>query len=361
VDEKTGARTYAIVQAEDEIAALGMVVGAGWAGARAMTSTSGPGFSLMAEGMGWAGMNEVPVVVTLYQRAGPSTGLPTRHAQGDLRFALHTGHDEFPRIILASGDLEECFYDVAKVFNFAERYQVPVIHLLDKAMANADQTCLMLDASLMKVDRGSLIRGAVKEPEGQSFKRFKFTETGISPRPALGAEGGIFWNSGDEHDEKGHITEDPTNRMMMMEKRMGKLELAAKEVPLDDKIRFHGPERAPTTVVSWGSTKGPILDAIDALKEQDGIVVNFLQVRLMNPFPIDEGKDALSRSEKLVDVEMNYSGQFAGLLREKTGITADYQIVKYNGRPMSCEEVYDALKQVSSGSSPKRLVLRNGT
>jgi 2-oxoglutarate/2-oxoacid ferredoxin oxidoreductase subunit alpha len=355
-----------VVQTEDETAAVLMAIGGGLAGVRAATSTSGPGFCLMAEGMGWAGMNEVPVVVTLYQRAGPSTGLPTRHAQGDLRFALHIGHDEFPRIILASGDIEESFYDVTKAFNFAERYQVPVIHLLDKAMANADQTCLMFDPNDVKIDRGSLIRGSVRESEDKGFKRFEFTETGISPRPVIGAKGGIFWNSGDEHDEKGHISEDPTNRMMMMEKRMGKLELAASEIPLEDKVRFYGPEDAPITVVSWGSPKGAILDAMDALKEQDGISVNFLQLRLMSPFPTVEVKEALSRSKRLVDVEMNYSGQFAGLLREMTGISADYHVVKYNGRPMSCEEIYDALKQISSsaavnGPAPKRLVLRNGT
>jgi len=355
-----------VIQTEDETAAILMAIGGGLAGVRASTSTSGPGFCLMAEGMGWAGMNEVPVVVTLYQRGGPSTGLPTRHAQGDLRFALHVGHDEFPRIILASGDIEESFYDVTKAFNFAERYQVPVIHLLDKAMANADQTCPMFDPNGVKIDRGSLIRGAVKESEDKGFKRFKFTETGISPRPVIGAKGGIFWNSGDEHDEKGHITEDPTNRMMMMEKRMGKLDVAAREIPLEDKVRFYGPKDAPMTVVSWGSPKGAILDAMHALREQDGISVNFLQLRLMSPFPTEEVKEALSRSKRLVDVEMNYSGQFAGLLREMTGISADYHVVKYNGRPMSCEEVYDALKQISSsaaakGQAPKRMVLRNGT
>jgi 2-oxoglutarate ferredoxin oxidoreductase subunit alpha len=356
-----------VVQTEDETAAVLMAIGGGLAGVRASTSTSGPGFCLMAEGMGWAGMNEVPVVVTLYQRAGPSTGLPTRHAQGDLRFALHIGHDEFPRIIIASGDIEESFYDVTKAFNFAERYQVPVIHLLDKSMANADQTCPMFDPNEVKIDRGSLIRGQVKGSEDKGFKRFEFTQTGISPRPVIGAKGGIFWNSGDEHDEKGHISEDPTNRMMMMEKRMGKLELAASEIPLEDKIRFHGPEDAPITVVSWGSPKGAILDAMDALREQDGISVNFLQLRLMSPFPTEEVKEALSRSKMLVDIEMNYSGQFAGLLREMTGISADYHVVKYNGRPMSCEEVYDALKQISSspaapkGQPPKRIVLRIGT
>jgi 2-oxoglutarate/2-oxoacid ferredoxin oxidoreductase subunit alpha len=366
----TSKGSVAVVQTEDETAAILMAIGGGLSGVRAATSTSGPGFCLMAEGMGWAGMNEVPVVVTLYQRAGPSTGLPTRHAQGDLRFALHIGHDEFPRIILASGDIEESFYDVAKAFNFAERYQVPVIHLLDKAMANADQTCIMFDPNEMRIDRGALVKGPVRESgdgksEDRNFKRFKFTETGISPRPVIGAKGGIFWNSGDEHDENGHITEDPTNRMMMMEKRMGKLDIAAGEIPLDDKVRFHGPANAPMTVISWGSTKGAILDAMDALREQDGISVNFVQLRLMSPFPTEEVREALSRSKKLVDVEMNYSGQLAGLLREMTGISADHHVVKYNGRPISCEEVYDALKQISSSAAgspaPRRLVLRNGT
>ena len=358
--------SIAVVQTEDEIAAVLMAIGGGLAGVRASTSTSGPGFSLMAEGIGWAGMNEVPVVVTLYQRGGPSTGLPTRHEQGDLRFALHTGHGEFPRIILASGDLEESFYDVAKAFNFAERYQVPVIHLLDKAMANADQTCPMFNPEKVKIERGLLVKGPLKEPEIENFKRFRFTEWGVSPRPVIGAEGGIYWNSGDEHDEKGHITEDPTNRDMMMEKRMRKLDLAAKEIPIEDKLVFHGPADAPTTVVSWGSPKGAILDAMDALKDQDGILVNFLQLRLLNPFPAEEVVRALSRSKKLVDIEMNFSGQFAGLLREKTGISADHLVVKYNGRPMSCEEIYDALKLISpgparaNGPAPKRLVLRNG-
>ncbi|HUH99984.1 MAG TPA: 2-oxoglutarate ferredoxin oxidoreductase subunit alpha, partial [Nitrososphaerales archaeon] len=166
----------------------------------------------------------------------------------------------------------------------------------------------------------------------------------------------------DEHDEKGHISEDPTNRMMMMEKRARKLELAAEETPMEDKLSFHGPERAPITIVSWGSTKGAILDAIDALRDQDGIIANFLQVRLLSPFPVAEVKQALAGTKKLVDIEMNFSSQFAGLLREKTGISPDHKVVKYNGRPMSCEEIYDAIKEISSDrAAPERLVLRNGT
>jgi len=139
-----------VVQTEDEIAAITMAIGGGLAGVRSATSTSGPGFSLMAEGLGWAGMNEVPVVVTLYQRAGPSTGMPTRHEQGDLKFALNTGHGEFPRIVLASGDLEEVFYDTVRTFNYAEKYQTPVIHVIDKALANSDTTLPMLDTSKVK-------------------------------------------------------------------------------------------------------------------------------------------------------------------------------------------------------------------
>src|SRR5271155_22482 len=216
-----------VVQTEDEIAAVLMAIGGGLAGVRASTSTSGPGFSLMAEGIGWAGMNEVPVVVTLYQRGGPSTGLPTRHEQGDLRFALHTGHGEFPRIVLASGDLEESFYDVAKAFNFAEKYQLPVIHIVDKAMANSDQTYKMFDPTLVKIERGLMLSGTVPESESDhgEFLRFKETPNGISPRPVIGTQGGIYWNTGDEHDEKGHISEDPTNRVMMMDKRMRKLDV----------------------------------------------------------------------------------------------------------------------------------------
>jgi 2-oxoglutarate ferredoxin oxidoreductase subunit alpha len=209
--------SIAVIQTEDEIAAITMAIGGGLAGVRSATSTSGPGFSLMAEGLGWAGMNEVPVVVTLYSRGGPSTGLPTRHEQGDLRFALHAGHGEFPRIILASGDLEEAFYDAIRAFNYAERYQTPVIHLVDKALANSDSTLPMYNLNSVKIERGLLIKGAVKGSDGIEFKRFQQTQTGISPRPAYGTKGVVYWNTGDEHDEYGHITEDPTNRDMMME------------------------------------------------------------------------------------------------------------------------------------------------
>jgi len=354
----TSKGNIAVVQSEDEIAAITMAIGGGLAGARSSTSTSGPGFSLMAEGMGYAGMNEVPVVITLYSRGGPSTGLPTRHEQGDLRFALHAGHGEFPRLVLASGDLEEAFYDTVRAFNYAERYQTPVIHMVDKALANSDGTLPMLDVNRIKIDRGEFRREITDAVNGE-YERFKRTPNGISPRPPVGTRGGVYWHTGDEHNEIGHISEDPSIRDYMMEKRMGKIDLADREIPLSDRLNFFGPERADITVISWGSTKGAILDAMDWL-EQDGIKVNFLQIRLINPFPTDYVTKVLSKAKKVVGLEMNYSAQLIGILRERTCIPVKQVVVKYNGRPMSAEEVYDALKMIHEGKAPARTVLRRG-
>ena len=358
-EAKTMQGSLAVIQTEDEIAAITMAVGGALTGVRAATSTSGPGFSLMAEGIGWAGINEVPVVVTLYQRGGPSTGLPTRHEQGDLGFALHTGHGDFPRIVLASGDLEEAFYDTTKAFNYAEKYQLPVIHIVDKAMANSDMTYPVFNPNLSRIERGELLKDPISADENAEFLRFRWTESGVSPRPAIGTKGGIYWNTGDEHDEKGHISEDPTNRNMMMEKRMSKLATAAREIPPEEKAHFYGPEDAQVTLVSWGSTKGPILDAMEALKEE-GISVNFLQLRVIKPFPTPYVTEILSRAKQVVDVEMNYSGQLGGVIREMTCFPVERYILKYNGRPMSQDEIYGAVKQVAEGTAPSRLVLTNG-
>lgn len=351
--------SIAVIQTEDEIAAVTMAIGGGLAGVRSATSTSGPGFSLMAEGLGWAGMNEVPVVVTLYQRGGPSTGLPTRHEQGDLRFALHAGHGEFPRLILASGDLEEAFYDTLRAFNYAEKYQTPVIHLVDKALANSDVTLPPYDLNKVKIERGALLKGNVPEPEGGEFHRFKPTPGGVSPRPAIGTKGGVYWNTGDEHDELGHITEDPTNRNIMMEKRMSKLDSADREIPLKEKVNFFGPDEAAITLISWGSTKGAILDAMEWLR-QDGVSVNFLQIRLIHPFPTEYVKQILSKAKKIVDIEMNYSGQLGGIIMERTCVPIEQYVLKYNGRPMSSEEVYEAVKLIAQGNAPKKVVLTHG-
>jgi 2-oxoglutarate ferredoxin oxidoreductase subunit alpha len=347
-----------VIQTEDEIAAINSASGAALAGARAATSTSGPGFSLMVEGLSWAGNSEVPVVITYYQRGAPATGLPTRHGQADLRFVMHAGHGEFPRIILASGDIKECFYDAAKVFNLAEKYQMPVIHLLDKAMANCSQTYPVFDYGKFKIDRGEIL--TEKELEGQEYRRFRFTETGVSPRVVLGTKNGVHWYTGDEHNEVGHISEEPLNRRLMMEKRMKKLDLVEKEVPIEDKLNFYGDQTSETIILSWGSPKGAIIEALNMLKAE-GYGVGFMQVRMISPFPTDHIKKALDGKKKIIDIEDNYSGQLGEVIKEKTGIAPNFHILKYTGRPMTTTEVYDALKEILTGKASERKVLMFGS
>ena len=346
-----------VIQTEDEIAAVNSASGAALAGARAATSTSGPGFSLMVEGLSWAGNSEVPLVITYYQRGAPATGLPTRHGQADLRFAMHAGHGEFPRIILASGDIQECFYDAAKVFNLAEKYQMPVIHLLDKAMANCSQTYPVFDYSKFKIERGELL--TEKDLEDKEYRRFRFTETGVSPRVLLGTKNGVHWYTGDEHNETGHISEDPLNRRRMVEKRMKKLELVAREVPVEDKLKFYGDISSENMVVSWGSPKGAIIESLDTLKEE-GFSIGFMQVRLLHPFPAEEVKKALKGKKRIIDVEDNFSGQLGGIIKEATSIAPNYYVLKYTGRPMTTTEVYDALKAILTGKASEREVLTFG-
>jgi len=355
-----------VVQTEDEIAAITMAIGGALTGVRSATATSGPGFSLMAEALGWAGINEVPVVVSLYQRAGPSTGLPTRHEQGDLMFAINCGHGEFPKIVFASGDIEESFYDTIKAFNFAEKYQLPVIHMLDKAIANSIMTCKVFDQHRINIDRGRLVEYVIPAAEtgvAGNYLRFKLDENPISPRIRLGTENGVFWNTGDEHTEEGHITEDPDNRIKMMNKRMSKLDFALNEIPDEDKAIEYGHDLSSgdgMTIVSWGSTKGAILDAIDQLTTE-GKNVKFVQLRLMHPFPSSLVAKMLENTRVLVDVEMNYMGQLGLLIKQNLNRDINYSIVKYNGRSMSSSEVYNALMRIMNGNAPRRIVLEHGT
>jgi 2-oxoglutarate ferredoxin oxidoreductase subunit alpha len=347
-----------IMQTEDEISAINMASGAALTGTRAATATSGPGFSLMVEGLGWAGNGEVPLVVTYYQRGAPATGLPTRHGQSDLRFAMHAAHGEFPRIILSSGDIEECFYDAARAFNYAERYQTPVIHLIDKALANSNKSCKMLDPRLIKIERGQLLTEA--DVQGKEYKRYLLTESGVSPRLPLGTPGAVFWNTGDEHDEQGHISEEPMMRTRMYEKRMKKLETADKEIPVSERISFYGDPEASATVVSWGSPKGAVLEAIERL-DPEGYRLNFLQVRMPHPLPKEYVAEVLNKAKKKIVVEGNYTAQLAGIIKESTGVDMDNYVLKWNGRPMSSDEVYEALKLIMQDKAPKRQVLTHGT
>jgi 2-oxoglutarate ferredoxin oxidoreductase subunit alpha len=388
IDESDGKKgSIVVVQTEDEIAAIAMAIGGALTGVRTATATSGPGFSLMAEALGWAGINEVPVVVSLYQRTGPSTGLPTRHEQGDLMFAINAGHGEFPRIVYASGDIEESFYDTVRVFNFAETYQLPVIHMLDKAIANSIMTCKALDQTKIPINRGKLLLNFPEDgandgnrkgnetyspqASGQRYLRFKLDSSPISPRATLGTQNTVFWNSGDEHTEEGHITEDPVLRTQMMNKRMSKLDIAVKEIPDEDKLAVYDhflemhDKSYPVVdmiIFSWGSTKGAILDAIDQLKiDRKEISLKFVQLKLLHPFPTSLVKKIIGNGGIFVDIEMNYTSQLAMILEQNIGRRVDYRIVKYNGRPISSSEIYNALLRIHSGDAPRRIILEHGT
>ena len=349
-EDRPGSTT--IVQTEDEISAIGMAVGASLTGVRSATSTSGPGFSLMAETLGWAGINETPVVITLFQRSGPSTGLPTRHGQDDLLFAINAGHGEFPRIVYASGDVEDSFYDTGKCFNFADVFQVPVIHILDKFIASSVVTCKRFEPDLVSIDRGKLL-----EKIDGNYKRFTLSPDGISPRSKLGLEDGIFWNTGDESDEYGHISEDPVNRIQMMDKRQTKVEQILSLIPKDDQAVAYG--KLDVCIVSWGSPKGPILDAIE-MHRNEGHEIGFIDIKLLHPFPTNYVKSLLKDSSIVIDIEANMTGQLASLIRENLLIDPDYYVLKYTGRPMTCTEIFDSLKKILEKKSEKKQVLSYG-
>ena len=335
----------AVLQAEDEVAAINMAVGAAHAGIRAGTSTSGPGFSLMAEGLGFASITEAPgLVVHLWQRGGPSTGLPTRQEHADLKIALQPGHGEFPLMVVAPGDVQETFFDSYEAFNWADRYQMPVVVLVDKHLSTAHITLDDLDQDLPPIDRGPLYSTDGHQHNGGSphdYLRYAHTETGVSPRSIPGQEGGIFWTTSDEHDPRGHITEGAANRIAMMEKRMGKLDLAAGEIELDLKLKLHGPENADFTLVSWGSTKGAILDVMEELAPE--VSINFLQLRLLRPFPAKEVAEILGAANRVILVENNYEGQLGKLVAAETGIKIPVQVLKYDGRAFSQNELSEAL------------------
>ncbi len=354
---KTGKEAIIVLQTEDEIAAINSASGACLTGARAATSTSGPGFSLMAEGLGWAGNNEVPVVITLYQRGGPATGQPTRHSQQDLRFVIHAAHGEFARIVLASGDIQEAFFDAAEVFNLAEKYQLPVIHLLDKGMANSSQTYPIFDYSKVRIERGSIVD--VKDLEDKVYKRFEFTDTGVSPRAFLGTKNAVQWYSGDEHNEMGNINEESFIRRKMMDKRIEKLKLVDKEVPLDLKMNFFGDKESENIVVSWGSPKGAIIEALNQLR-QEGYSLGFIQIRMVHPLPSAYLKQLLHGKTRIIDVEDNHTAQLAGLITEHAHVKPNYYILKYTGRPMLTTEIYEALKSILNNKAASRQVLTYG-
>jgi len=350
IDDRPG--STAVIQTEDEICAMGMAIGGSLTGTRSATCTSGPGFALMTEMIGWAGINEVPIVITNYQRSGPSTGLPTRHGQDDLLFSVYAGHGDFPQIVYASGDIEESFYDTGNCFNYADIFQVPVIHLMDKFLASSVITCKRFDTQRIPINRGKLL-----EKVDDGYRRFEFTDDGVSPRSRLGIDNGIFWSTGDESDETGHISEDPVLRVKMMDKRMSRLDLILKNIPDSEKVLSFGTE--DYTIISWGSTKGPILDALDMLKKE-GIAIGFIQLKLLQPFPTDYVNSLLKDAKTIIDIEANHSAQLGKLFKQNVKHDIDYFILKYSGRAMTSTEIYDSLKKIIQNKADKREVLMHG-
>ncbi len=327
---------------EDEIAAINMAIGAAYAGVRAMAGTSGGGFSLMVESLGLAGQIEVPLVIVVAQRPGPATGLATWTAQGDLRFVIHAAQGEFPRLVAAPGDMEECFYTAIDAHNFAERYQIPVIILEDKYLSESSKSVEKFDVSNVEIDRGCIARPEDLEAEEITFKRYEFTETGISMRAFPGQKGGIHNAGGEEHDVYGFMSEDAENRRKMVEKRMRKLDLAAKELP---KPKVYGDESSDILVIGWGSTKCPMLEAMSVLEEDD-LKVKFLHLNWIIPFPIEDVRKLMDSASKTVLVEGNFTAQLGSLIREKTMRDVDHKILKYDGRPFYPEDIVRGIKEV---------------
>ncbi len=340
------ARKYDIVvkQTEDEIAAICMAIGAGNAGARAMTATSGGGFSLMVEALGLAGMAEVPVVIVEAQRPGPSTGMPTKTEQGDLLFALFASQGEFPRIVLAPGTQEECFHAAARAFNLAEKWQCPVIVMTDFYLTTSMRTLLPSEFPIehVTIDRGELLTSEQLDRLAGPYLRYKDTPSGISPRALPGHPKAVHQACSDEHDEYGHFEdEDAANRLKMAGKRMRKFRNIVEDLRAPT---IYGPERAEVTLMGWGSSYGAMREAVDLLNAR-GVRANMLHFVDLWPFPEAKAAPLIEAARQLVAVEGNQTGQFAHLVRAMTGRRADRLVLRWDGRPLSPEYILATLEE----------------
>jgi 2-oxoglutarate ferredoxin oxidoreductase subunit alpha len=330
-----------VEQTEDEIAAISMAIGASCIGVRSMTATSGGGFSLMVESLGLTGVAEIPLVVIESQRPGPATGLATRTEQADLRFVIHAAQGEFPRVVMAPGTAREAFYLTIKAFHIAEEYQIPVIILTDQYLADSyfTEERFILDQC---INERFFSKALHPESPGE-FLRYRFTETGISPRyPITGEHKEILYDS-HEHTESGHITEDASIRIRMVEKRFKKMEGVFSKV---DSPVIEGAQDASLLLVGWGSTYG-VLHEVTAALNREGVPVRLMHIQELWPFPLKAALAELSQSKKWVVVENNYTSQLSGLIREKTCLQPSGTILKYDGRPFYYDELRDqVMKEV---------------
>lgn len=330
-----------VKQAEDEMTAVLMTIGANFAGTRSATATSGGGLALMAESISLSGMTETPLVVFNSQRPGPATGVPTWTEQGDLSFVLNIGHGDFPKVVLAPGDPEEVFELTAKSFNLAEQYQLPVIILLDK----------YLSASWYQTKKESILNQNIEINRGKildekelanelKFERYKMTVSGVSPRSLPGSKKGVYLANSDEHSPEGYSSEDPFVRKEQMDKRMRKLKSLISSV---EEPKLYGPKEAKTTIVCWGSTKGIAQDALKQINK-DEPKINMLHYKYIYPFRSDKLEE-LSEENNMIILENNYSAQLAKLIRQETGINIKHKITKYSGTTFFQDELIQILKQ----------------
>src|SRR6266487_4549842 len=343
-------------QVEDEIGVINMAIGAAHAGVRAMCATSGGGFALMSEGLGMSAMIETPVVVINCQRAGPSTGVPTKTEQGDLWQMLGAAFGDYPRVIAAPLDIGDCFKIIPEIFNIADRFQCPGIVLCDLLLSEGRLSVDPKDLDFNPViDRGELVTSANGAPSGDgtngAYKRYRITESGISPRAIPGVPGHIHTAATDEHDEDGVLISDeftnPIKRRAMMEKRMRKVIGIEAAVPLPE---LWGPRDADVTLIGWGSTKGVIEEACEILSEQ-GISANQLQIRWLVPLHGEAILDILKDARHTIIVENNYSGQFARYLRSETSYVPSGYIRKYDGEPFMPHHIVEAVKEQLGGTT----------
>ena len=333
------ARQYniSVNHVEDEIAAINMAIGAGYAGVRSMAATSGGGFALMTEAIGMAGMIEAPVVIIECQRPGPSTGLPTRNGQGDLRTVMHASQGEFPRVVLSPGTQEEAFNMAFEAFNLAEKYQIPVILLTEKYLGEGHATLPFLETDHLKVDRGKLL---TESDITENFKRYGATKDGVPLRTIPGQKGGAHVATTYEHLESGYFTEEvePVNKIFA--RRMKKMETIQKKLP---SVQLEGVKDAEVTIVCWGATYMPATEALDLLA-RDGIKANLLHVKYLLPLQPNL-QEVLEKCKHPIIVEANYTGQLAGVIAEKLGIEIQDKVLDWSGRPFTPDQIADGIKK----------------
>lgn len=347
------------IQMEDEIASISAIIGASFAGEKAMTPTSGPGLQLMGEQLNLASMLELPIVIVNVQRGGPSTGLPTKTEQSDLKFSIYGTAGESPRVILAPTSVEDCFYQTIRAFNLAERFQMPVIVLTDQSIGFRKETVRIPDFSKIKFvdesiptekisipspDEVEIAYRIIADGELDRYKRFEITADGISPMTLPGTKGGQYLATGLEHTEEGKADYTPENHLKMTEKRFKKLEVLSKALEKNPP-EYHGSHDAKIGVIGWGSTEGAIHEARDLARSR-GIKIRHLHPRVISPLPERQIRHFLAGLKQLIVVEENYTGQFAHFIKAKFGVRP-IEMHKCEGIPFTPEEIYNGIEKVA--------------